>query len=182
MRKIDEAVRIGAFITALTLMALPGISAAAGHGGTGGMQQGASGDHGGMKMDDPGKMQSGGHDMSMVGDKAFSGKVGPWKGDARIMDMKAHMEASGMKAQGAMPNSHHIAFTLTDAAKKPVTEGKGTVTVTGPDKKETKAEFMAMQGHFGADVNLPKPGKYTFKAEIESGGKTGSAAFPYTVK
>jgi len=26
MRKIDEAVRIGAFITALTLMALPGIS------------------------------------------------------------------------------------------------------------------------------------------------------------
>ena len=182
MRKIDEAVRIGAFITALTLMALPGISAAAGHGGTGGMQQGASGDHGGMKMDDSGKMPSGGHDMSMTGDKAFSGKVGPWTGDARIMDMKAHMEASGMKAQGAMPNSHHIAFTLTDAAKKPVTEGKGTVTVTGPDKKETKAEFMAMQGHFGADVNLPKPGKYTFKAEIESGGKTGSAAFPYTVK
>jgi hypothetical protein len=182
MRKIEKAVRIGAFITALTLMALPGISAAAEHGGTGGMQQGASGDHGGMKMDDSGKMQSGGHDMTTTGDKAFSGKVGPWTGDARIMDMKAHMAASGMKAQGAMPNSHHIAFTLTDAAKKPVTEGKGTVTVTGPDKKETKAEFMAMQGHFGADVNLPKPGKYTFQAEIESGGKKGSATFPYTLK
>jgi len=41
------------------------------------MQQGASGDHGGMKMDDHGKMDSGGHDMAKMGDKAFSGKVGP---------------------------------------------------------------------------------------------------------
>jgi hypothetical protein len=182
MRTISGAVRTAVCGTALMLMALPGISAAAEHGGTGGMQQGASGDHGSMKMDDSGKMQSGGHDMTTTGDKVFSGKVGPWKGDARIMDMKAHLVASGMKAQGAMPNSHHIAFTLTDAAKKLVTEGKGTVTVTGPDKKETKAEFMVMQGHFGADVNLPKPGKYTFKAEIESGGKKGSASFSYTLK
>jgi hypothetical protein len=146
------------------------------------MKQGASGDHGGMKMDDHGKMDSGGHDMAKMGDKAFSGKIGPWMGTASIMDMKAHMEASGMKPQGAMPNSHHLAFSLTDAAKKPVTEGKGTVTVTGPDRKESKAEFMVMQGHFGADVNLPKPGKYTFKAEIESGGKKGSATFSYTLK
>ena len=166
MRTIKKAVRTVVCGTALMLMALPGISAAAEHGGMGGMQ------HGGM----------GGHDMTTMGDKAFSGKVGPWTGDARIMDMKAHMAASGMTAQGAMPNSHHLALTLTDAAKKPVTEGKGTVTVTGPDKKETKAEFMVMQGHFGADVNLPKPGKYTFKTDIESGGKKGSATFPYTVK
>ena len=135
-------------------------------GAMGGMQ------HGGM----------GGHDMAKMGDMAFSGKIGSWTGDARIMDMKAHMAASGMKAQGTMPNSHHLALRLTDAAKKPVTEGKGTVTVTGPDKKETKVDFMVMQGHFGADVNLPKPGKYTFKAEIESGGKKGNATFSHTVK
>jgi hypothetical protein len=41
---------------------------------------------------------------------------------------------------------------------------------------------MVMQGHFGADVNLPAPGKYTFKTEIESGGKKGSATFSYTLK
>jgi hypothetical protein len=63
-----------------------------------------------------------------------------------------------------------------------VTEGKGAVTVTGPDKKESKSDFMVIQGHFGADVNLPAPGKYTFKAEIESGGKKGSATFSYTLK
>ena len=163
--------RFFGWVAALSILALPMYVSAAekGHEGMPG-----------MKMEGHGP--SGGHDMMKMGDKAFSGKIGSWKGDARIMDMKAHLEASGMKAQGAMPNSHHIAFTLTDAAKKPVTEGKGTVTVTGPDKKEAKSEFMAMQGHFGADVNLPKPGKYTFKAEIESGGRKGSATFSYTLK
>jgi hypothetical protein len=157
----------------LSILALPMYASAAekGHEGMSGMQ----GDHG--------KMQTGRHDMTRMGDQVFFGKIGPWMGTARIADMKAHLEASGMKAAEAMPNSHHIAFMLTDAkTKKAVTEGKGTVTVTGPDKKETKAEIMGMQGHFGADVNLPVPGKYTFKAQIESGGKQGSATFPYTLK
>lgn len=128
-------------------------------------------------------MKSGGHDMMQMGDKVFSGKIGPWEGTARIIDMKAHMGASGMKAQGGMPNSHHIAFELTDPnTKKAVAEGEGKVTVTGPDKKETKAGFIVMEGHFGTDVNLPAPGKYTFKAEIESGVQRGSATFSYTVK
>jgi len=183
MRTISQSVRTAVCGTALMLMALSGISAAAEHGGMGGMQQGAPGPHGGMKMDDSGKMKTGGHDMMQMGDKVFSGKIGPWKGTARIVDMKAHLEAAGMKAMGAMPNSHHIAIELSDAkTKKAIAEGKGTVTVTGPDKKESKSDFMVMQGHFGADVNLPKPGKYTFKAQIESGGKKGSATFSYTLK
>lgn len=172
--------RFFGWVAVLSILALPMYASAdmKGHGGMSGMGS----DHGGMKMDDHGKMQSGGHDMSKMGDKAFSGKIGPWKGDARVMDMKAHMAASGMKAQGAMPNSHHVAITLTDAAKKPVTEGKGTVTVTGPDKKAVKSDFMVMSGHFGADVNFPKPGKYTLKAQIESGGQKGNATFSYTLK
>jgi hypothetical protein len=167
MRKIGGAVRTAVCGTALMFMALPGISAAAEHG--------ASGDHGGMKMGD--------HDMMKMGDKVFSGKIGVWMGTAWIVDMKAQMGASGMKAQGAMPNSHHIAFELTDPnTMKAVTEGAGKVTVTGPDKKETKVGFMVMEGHFGTDVNLPAPGKYTFKAEIESGEQKGNATFTYTVK
>jgi hypothetical protein len=167
-------------VAVLSILALPMYAQAEmkGHGGMSGMGS----DHSGMKMDDHSGMKMEGHDMSKMGDKAFSGKIGSWKGDARIMDMKAHMDASGVKAQGAMPNSHHLALTLTDAAKKPVTEGKGTVTVTGPDKMETKSDFMVMQGHFGADVNLPKPGKYTFKTEIVSGEKKGNVTFSYTLK
>jgi translation elongation factor EF-1beta len=136
----------------------------------------------GMKME--GAME--GHGMMKMGDKIFSGKVGPWQGEARLMDMKAHMEkakASGMKMEGMAMKSHHVAFGLTDPkTKKPVTEGKGSVTVIGPDKKEERSDFMVMEGHFGADVNLPRPGKYTFKVNLESGGKKGSATFRHTVK
>ena len=137
----------------------------------------------GMKMESPKEGHGG---MMKMGDKVFSGKVGPWQGEGRLMDMKAHMEkakASGMKMEGMAMKSHHVAFVLTDPkTKKPVTEGKGSVTVIGPDKKEEKSDFMAMEGHFGADVNLPKPGKYTLMVNIESGGKKGSATFPYSVK
>jgi len=172
------------WMAVLSFVALSSLALAddKGHGGMPGMKMEG---HDGMKMDDHGKMKPGGHDMMKTGDKVFSGKVGEWHGEARLTDMKAQMEkakASGMKMEG-MTNTHHIAFQLSDAKTKAhVTEGKGTVTVTGPDKKETKSAFMVMQGHFGADVNLPAPGKYTFKAEIESGGKKGSATFSATVK
>ncbi|MEW6719681.1 MAG: hypothetical protein AB1346_04440 [Thermodesulfobacteriota bacterium] len=170
MGRMKTAVRSAAFIAVLALLALPAAVWAADKG-----HEGMSGGHGDMKM--------GGHDMPKMGDKVFSGTIGPWKGEARIMDMKAHIESLGMKASGPMPNSHHIALDLSDAkTNSPVKEGKGTIVVTGPDKKETKAEFMAMQGHFGVDVNLPKPGKYSFKAEIESGGRKGTATFSYTLK
>src|SRR5512134_1005175 len=85
MRTISRGIRTAVCGMALMLVALPGISAAAEQGGMGGMQHG---DNTGMKK------EKGGHDMTKMGDKAFSGKIGPWKGDARIMDMKAHMEAS----------------------------------------------------------------------------------------
>jgi len=176
MRKIRETIRTAACVAALMLMALPVVAAEMGDGSMPGMKSGESMEgHGDMKTEGHGKM----------GDKVFGGKIGPWQGEARLMDMKAQMEkamSSGMKMEGAM-KSHHLAFSLTDPkTKKAVTEGNGTVTVIGPDKKEEMSDFMVMKGHFGADVNLPKPGKYTFKVKIESGGKNGSAKFSHEVK
>ncbi len=140
--------------------------------------------HGSMHgMHGEGKAE--GHGAMKMGDKIFGGKLGPWTAEARLVDTKAEMEkamASGMKMEGAM-KSHHIEIFLTDpATKKPVAEGKGTVTVTGPDKKSSKADLMAMAGHLGADVDLPKPGKYTFKVAIESGGQKGTASFSHKIK
>jgi hypothetical protein len=156
-------------------LAIGGATAAraADHAGMAGMQ------HGG------GSAAPAAHDMTKMGDKVYDGKLGAWKASVRLMDMKAHMAAmpSGMKMEGAMPNSHHIAVSLTDArTRKAITEGTGKVTVTGPDKKSVASDFMAMQGHFGADVNLPSPGKYAFKVEIASGGASGKASFSYTRK
>lgn len=163
--------RFVACLLALGLLALPGMAPAMekGHEGMSGMKE-----HGAAE----------GHGMMKMGDKVYGGKIGPWSSEARLTDMKAHMEkakASGMKMEGMM-KTHHIAIGLSDSKGKAVTEGKGSVTVTGPDKKSEKSEFMAMEGHFGADVNLPKPGKYSFDVQIESGGQKGSAKFTHTIK
>lgn len=163
--------RWNVWMVLLAFMVLPaaGFALEKGHGSMHG--------HGEMKGDDHGKMK--------MGDKIFSGKVGPWLGEARLIDMRAQMEkakASGMKVEGTM-KTHHFEIEMTDAGtKKPVTEGKGSVTVTGPDKKSEKTAIAAMAGHFGVDINLPKPGKYTFSVSIESGGRNGSATFQHQVK
>lgn len=147
-----------------------------------------AGEMGSMKMEGMSGGSAHGQGMMKMGDKVFAGKIGPWHAEARLADMKAQMEkakASGMKMEGMMKNTHHLSVHLLDPKTKKmldVTEGKGTVTIIGPDKKEETANFMVMQGHFGADVNLPKPGKYVFRVQIESGGKTGSARFSHTVK
>lgn len=173
---------------ALTALVIAGVSTSAdkGHG----VMPGMSGEkpmegHGSMPgMSGEAKME--GHGMMKMGDKVFEGKVGEWHGEARLMDMKAQMEkakASGMKMDGMMKNTHHLSLMLSDPnTKKAVTEGTGSVTVTGPDKKQAKADFMVMQGHFGADINLPDPGEYTFEVNIESGGKKGTAAFTEEIK
>jgi hypothetical protein len=168
-----------AFCTAvLAVLFLPalGMAAEKGHGSMPGMKsEGSMEGHGDMKKGDHGKM----------GDKIFTGKVGPWNGEARLIDMKASIEkakASGMKMEGTMKSHHFELFLADPKTKKAVTEGKGTVTVVGPDKKEAKSDIAALAGHFGVDIDLAAPGKYTFKVAIESGGKKGSATFLHTVK
>jgi hypothetical protein len=176
MRTIKKAVRTVVCGTALMLMALPGISAAAEQGGMGGMQHG---DHAGMPA------KSGGHNMDM-GEKIFSGKVGPWTGEARLIDMKTQMEKSGVSAKtvAQYAGKRHLMLFLTDPATgKPAAGVSGKVVVSGPDKASSSTVTLVVMGeHIGADVGMPTPGKYTFKAEIESGAKKGSAAFSYTLK
>ena len=140
---------------------------------------------GGMKMDDHGSMKPGGHGTEM-GEKIFSGKVGPWTAEARLVDMKAQMEKSGMSAKtvARFAGRHHLMLFLTDPATgKPAAGVAGKVVVTGPDKaSSSKVTLIPMGAHIGVDVNLPTAGKYTFKAEIESGPKKGSATFSCMLK
>jgi len=178
MRTISGAVRAAVCGMALTLMAMPGISAAAEHGGT------QHGDHGGMKMGGHDGM-SGGHDMK-TGERIFSGKVGPWTGEARLIDKKAQMEQSGVSAKTAarFAGERHLMLFLTDPATgKPAAGVAGKVVITGPDQaSSSKATLIVMGGHIGVDVVMPTPGEYTFAAEIESGDKKGNASFSYTLK
>ena len=126
-----------------------------------------------------------GHDVQN-GEKIFSGKVGPWTGEARLVDMKAQLEQSGVSAKTAarFAGKRHLMLFLADPATgKPAAGAAGKVVVTGPDNASSSmVTLVEMGGHIGADVNMPAPGKYTFKADIESGGKKGSAAFSWTLK
>jgi hypothetical protein len=124
--------------------------------------------------------------METMGDKVFSGKVGPWAGEARLVDMKAQMEKSGVsaKALAKLPASHHLMVILTDPKTgKPAAGVAGTAEVKGPDKaSSSKVTLVVMGGHIGADVNLPKAGKYTFRVNAEGGGQKGAAEFAYELK
>ncbi|HEX9850365.1 hypothetical protein [Candidatus Deferrimicrobium sp.] len=126
-----------------------------------------------------------GHDTDL-GEKIFSGKVGPWTAEARLVDMKAQMEKSGVSAKTAakFAGKRHLMLFVTDPATgKPAAGVAGKVDVTGPDKaSSSKVTLVPMGGHIGVDIGVPTPGKYTFKAEIESPGRKGSATFSYTLK
>ena len=182
MRTIGIAVRTVVCGTALMLMAMPGLSAAAEQGGMGGMQHG---DHAGMKMEGHDHSAHGGHDMK-TGEKIFSGKVGPWTGEARLVDMKGQMEQSGVSAATAakFAGKRHLMLFVTDTKTgKPVAGVSGKVVVTGPGKASSSIVTLVVMGeHIGADVDMPTPGKYTFKADVESAGKKGGATFSYTLK
>jgi hypothetical protein len=162
-----------ACLLVFALMAMPGLAAAAekGHGSMPGMKgHGAGEDHG---------------TMMKMGDRIHSGRIGPWTTEVRLVDMKARMEAAGMKMEGTMMKTHHVSLHLVDPKTGhpiDVVQGGGAVTVAGPGVTEERTPFMVMDGHFGADVNLPEPGKYTFKTEVETGGKAGAATFTHTVR
>ena len=106
---------LAVLVVALALPAFTGLSVAEekGHGSMPGM-------HGESKME--------GHGMMSMGDKVFEGKAGPWKVEARLVDMKAQMAKSKVseKMMAKMKHTHHLAFSLEDAGAKHVTEGKGT--------------------------------------------------------
>lgn len=177
-----EMRRLVATAAFLSIVAMPALAAAAekGHGGMDGQGMHGQGMQGqGMQ----GQGTQGAHDMMKMGTRVYLGKVGQWNGEVRMVDMKAQMAASGMATHGAMTNSHHIALALTDPkTKAQITKGSGAVTVVGPDKSVKTYDITGMQGHFGADVNLPGPGKYRFNVKMESGGKDGAATFLYTLK
>jgi len=131
-------------------------------------------DHGSMKMD------HGKHG----GDVAHEEVVEGVKATFKVMSMKEHMKAMKMEMPKEMKETHHIAVEFKDAkAGKALTEGEVKMKVQGPDKSEQVKDMMGMQGHFGADFDLSKKGKYGVMAKFKlADGKVRSAKFWYEVK
>jgi hypothetical protein len=139
-------------------------------------------DHDSMPMDHGSmKMEHGGHTM---GKAAHEEVVDGVKATFKVMDIKVKMKEMGMK------ETHHLMVEFTDAKSgKNLSEGMVNVKVMAPDKSEQTRELMAMPGMegmgagFGADLEMPKKGKYGVMAKFKlKDGKVRSVKFWYTVK
>ncbi len=180
MRTIHKAGWIAFGGAVLMLMALPGVSSSAEHGGVGRMKMEG---HGGKTA------KSGGPDVQN-GEKIFSGRLGPWMAEARLIEMEALLEQTGVLPKNAarFAATRHLMLFLTDPVTgKPAAGVAGKVVVTAPDKASSSMVTLYAMGehmfeHIGSHVYMPVPGKYTFESEIESGGRKWNATFSYTLK
>ena len=131
-------------------------------------------DHGSMKM------EHGGHQ----GDVAHEEVVDGVKATFKVTSMKEHMKAMKMEMPMEMKETHHIAVEFKDAKTgKALTDGDVKIKVQNPDKSDQTKDLMGMEGHFGADFDMSKKGKYGVMCKFQlKDGKTRSAKFWYTVK
>jgi hypothetical protein len=131
-------------------------------------------DHGSMDM------AHGGHQ----GDVAHQEVVDGVKATFKVISMQEHMKAMKMELPKEMKETHHLAVEFQDAKTgKALTEGEVKVKVQGPDKVEQTKDLIGMQGHFGADFDLSKKGKYGVMCKFQlKDGKVRNAKFWYAVK
>jgi len=130
---------------------------------------------------------AGSHDMGHgghQGDVAYEEVVEGVKATFKIMSMKEHMKAMNMEMPKNLKETHHIAVEFKDAKTgKALTEGEVKVKMQNPDKSAQSKDLMGMQGHFGADFDMSKKGKYGVMSKFQlKDGKVRSAKFWYTVK
>ena len=127
-------------------------------------------------------MGHGDHSMMDMGDVAHQEVVDGVKATFKVLSMKEHMK--GVEMPKGMKETHHIMVKFQDAKTgNDLTEGEVKVKVQGPDKVEQTKELMGMQGHFGADFDLSKKGKYGVMCKFQlKDGKVRNARFWYTVK
>ena len=129
-----------------------------------------------------------GHGMNYLGNKA-SGMthqevVDGIKATFTVKTMKDAMKEMGMEMPAGVKETHHISVSFNDAKTgKAVTDGEVKIKVQTPNKTEQTKDLPAMHGHFGADFDLAKKGKYGVMCRFKlPDGKVRSSKFWYEVK
>lgn len=106
------------------------------------------------------------------------------KATFNVNTMKEAMKAMGMEMPQGVKETHHISVSFNDIKTgKPIEKGEVKVKVQSPDKVEQTRDLAGMHGHFGADFELAKKGKYGVMCRFKlPDGKVRSSKFWYTVK
>ena len=89
-------------------------------------------------------------------------------GEEEVDGVKTMVHLSDVKetmAEAGMPHTHHfmMMFTYMESGAT-IEEGLVAVKVTDPDENESEPmKMMGMQGHFGVNLVLDRPGMWHFK-------------------
>jgi hypothetical protein len=124
--------------------------------------------------------EHGGH-----GSAAHEEVVDGVKATFTVQTMAEAMKGMGMEMPKGVTETHHISVSLKDVKSGQIlSEGVVVkVKLQSPDKKDQTKDLMGMQGHFGADFEMSKKGKYGVMSRfMMKDGKTRSVKFWYTVK
>ncbi|MEI6703806.1 MAG: hypothetical protein WCL71_09785 [Deltaproteobacteria bacterium] len=129
-------------------------------------------------------MDHSGHAMEHKTTAAHEEVVDGVKGTFNVQTMADAMKKMGMEMPKGVKETHHVSVAFKDVKSgKALTEGTVTVKVQNPDDSTQTKEMMGMHGHFGADFDLSKSGKYGVMCKFQlKDGKTRQAKFWYTVK
>jgi hypothetical protein len=125
-----------------------------------------------------------GHGMNTPQKAAHEEVVDGVKATFTIKTMKDAMQEMGMAMPKGVKETHHLSVSFLDLKSgKVITAGEVKVKIQAPDKSEQTNELPAMHGHFGADFDLAKKGKYGVMCRFKlADGKVRSAKFWYEVK
>lgn len=129
-----------------------------------------------------------GHGMNYLGNNPGSNAhqevVDGIKTTFNVKTMKDAMKEMGMEMPKGVKETHHIAVSFNEMKTgKAITDGEVKIKVQAPDKTEQIKDLPAMHGHFGADFDLAKKGKYGVMCRFKlPDGKVRSAKFWYEVK
>ena len=101
-----------------------------------------------------------------------------------VQTMADAMKAMGMEMPKGVKETHHISVSFKDVKSgKALTDGAVSVKVQNPDKTAQTKELAGMHGHFGADFEFAKSGKYGVMSKfVLKDGITRQAKFWYSVK
>lgn len=125
-----------------------------------------------------------GHGMEHKSASSHEEVVDGVKAVFNVQTMAVAMKAMGMEMPKGVKETHHISVTFIDAKSgKALTEGTVAVKVQNPDKSAQTKDLIGMHGHFGADFDFAKSGKYGVMCKfVLKDGKPRQAKFWYPVK
>ena len=129
-----------------------------------------------------------GHGMNYLGNKsagnAHQEVVDGVKATFNVQPMKEAMKEMGMAMPKGVKETHHLSVAFNDMKNgQALTEGEVKVKLQAPDKSEQTKDLAGMHGHFGADFELAKKGRYGIMCRFKlKDGKVRSSKFWYEVK